>query len=76
MIASSQRTIDDYKSKQMSKNRSRELQNQRLLDEAMIKKVFYCRFQYFISSREDNDIITSEFLDCLFKMALQKNHEE
>jgi hypothetical protein len=44
MIASSQRTIDDYKSKQMSKNRSRELENQRLLDEAMIKKVFYVVF--------------------------------
>lgn len=39
MIADSQKQIDDYKSKQMSKDKQRELENQRLLDEAMKKKV-------------------------------------
>lgn len=39
MIADSQKQIDDYKLKQMSKDKQRELENQRLLDEAMKKKV-------------------------------------
>ena len=40
-MASSQRQMDDYKSKQMSKYRAQELENQRLLDEALKKKVLY-----------------------------------
>jgi hypothetical protein len=38
MTANSQKQIDEYKSKQMSKYNARELENKRLLDEALRKK--------------------------------------
>ncbi|XP_028395082.1 uncharacterized protein C10orf67, mitochondrial-like isoform X2 [Dendronephthya gigantea] len=38
MLASSQKQMEDYKSKQKSKDRERDLASQRLLDEAMKKK--------------------------------------
>lgn len=39
MISASQKQMDDYRAKQMSKNRARDHENQRLLEEAMKKKV-------------------------------------
>ena len=39
MLASSQKQMEDYKSKQTSKDKQRDIANQRLLDEAMKKKV-------------------------------------
>ena len=39
MLSASQKQMDDYRAKQMSKNRARDLENQRLLEEAMKKKV-------------------------------------
>ena len=39
MLSTSQKQMDDYRAKQMSKNRARDLENQRLLEEAMKKKV-------------------------------------
>ena len=39
MMSASQKQMDDYRAKQMSKDRVRDLENQRLLEEAIKTKV-------------------------------------